>query len=183
MSKIVIGITGSSGSIYGHRLILHLKQLQHEVYLICTEAGKKISEYEDCTFGFELADRIYSNNDLFAPLSSGSFQYDGMVIVPCSMGTLGKIASGIADNLLTRAADVNLKERKKLIIVPREFPLNIVHLKNMKILAEAGAVILPASPHFYHHPKSIENLIDTVLSRVLDHLNLVHSIGPRWEGK
>ncbi len=161
-------------------MIYHLNKLKHEIHLVCSDAGKKICDYENCTFGFDLVNQVYSNDDLFASLSSGSFKIDGMVIIPCSMSTLGKIASGIADNLLTRAAAVNLKEQRKLILVPREFPLNAVHLHNMKQLVEAGAVMLPASPHFYHHPESIEDLVDTVLCRVLDHLNIEHAIGRRW---
>ena len=180
MSLLVVGITGASGSIYGHRLIHYLKKLDHEVHLICTDAGKQVSDYEKVTYGFELADKVYPVNDLFSAVASGSFVYDGLVIVPCSMGTLGKIANGVGDNLLTRAADVRLKERKSLIIVPREFPLNAIHLENMQKVNAAGALILPAAPHFYNHPKTIEDLVDTVIARIFDQLNISHSIGKRW---
>ena len=180
MAKIVVGMTGASGSLYATRLMRHLKALNHTVEFVCTDAGKKVAYYEKSAECFDLADKVYSNEDYFAPIASGSYTYDGLVILPCSMGTLGKIASGVADNLLCRAADVRLKERRRLIIVPREMPFSGLHLQNMARLAEWGACILPACPHFYHHPQNIEDLVDTVLARVLDQLELEHSIGERW---
>ncbi len=180
MSKFLIGITGASGSIYAQRLIAHLKDLQHEVHVVCTEMGKKVCAFEKMEYGFALADKEYDSKDLFAPVSSGSYRHDGMAVIPCSMGSLAKIACGLGDNLLTRSADVCLKEKRKLIIVPRETPMSSLHLQNQKTLSDLGAVIIPASPAFYHFPKTIEDLVDTVLARVMDHLGVEHEVGKRW---
>ncbi len=178
--RFVVGITGATGAVYADRLIYHLKKLGHEVHLVRTETGKQVCAYEKATQYLNLVDKEYGNQDFFAPISSGSYLHQGMVVIPCSMGTLGKIAHGISDSLLTRAADVCLKERRPLLIVPRECPMSVLHLQNQKILAEAGAIILPASPAFYHHPKTIEDLLDSVLARVLDHLGVNHEVGQRW---
>ncbi len=180
MAKFIIGITGASGSIYAHRLVMHLKDLGHEVHIVCTETGRKVCAYENAEFGFSLADKVYENRDLFAPVSSGSYLFDGMAVLPCSMGSLAKIAHGIGDNLLVRTADVCIKERRKLIIVPRECPMSSIHLENQKKLSDQGAVIIPASPAFYMRPKTIDDLVDSVLSRVLDHLGVTHRVGSRW---
>lgn len=180
MGRYVIGITGASGSIYAARLIQHLKSLGHDVWTVCTDAGTQVAKYENQIDGLKFADKQFSINDFFAPISSGSYDYQGMVVVPCSMGTLGKMAHGIGDNLLTRAADVCLKEKRPLIVVPRETPFSSIHLENMLALTRAGAMMIAASPHFYHHPKSIDDLVDTVLARVLDHLGVEHQISPRW---
>jgi 4-hydroxy-3-polyprenylbenzoate decarboxylase len=180
MGRFVIGVTGASGAVYAHRLIAHLKDLGQEVHLVCSEMGRKVLAYEGFPRLDEKADKVYDNRDMFAPIASGSFRHQGMVIVPCSMGTVGKAAHGIGDTLLTRAADVCLKERLKLILVPRETPMSSLHLQNQKTLSDLGAVILPANPSFYHKPQSIDDLVDTVLARVLDHLGLDHSVGQRW---
>ncbi len=181
--KVVVGITGASGSIYAHRLIAHLKNLNCQVEVICTTSGEKVSHYEHETAGFDLCDKRYSIEDYFAPVASGSYTYDALVILPASMGTLGKIANGIADNLLCRAADVRIKEKGKCLIVPREMPLSPIHLENMLKLSRLGVTLIPASPHFYHHPKNINDLVDTVLARVLDHIGIPHQIGQRWGEK
>ncbi len=180
MDEILVGITGASGAIYAHRLVAHLKNSGAKVSLIASNEGKKVSEYEGQREGFELADKIYRNDDFFAPVASGSYLYKAMVIIPCSMGTLGKISQGIGDNLLCRAADVRIKEQQKLIIVPREMPYSSIHLKNMLSLAEAGVTIMSADPHFYTRPESVEDLVDTVLARVLDHIGVSHNVGKRW---
>ncbi len=181
MGRIVVGVTGASGAIYADRLLTHLKALGQETHLILTEMGRKVCAYEGYPALAEKADRVYDNKDFFAPVSSGSYLHQGMVVVPCSMGTLGKLAHGSGDSLLTRAADVCLKERRRLILVPRETPMSALHLQNQKILADFGSVIIPANPSFYHKPVTIEDLVDTVLARVLDHLGLEHhEVGKRW---
>jgi 4-hydroxy-3-polyprenylbenzoate decarboxylase len=181
MGRIVVGVTGASGAIYADRLLGHLKDLGQEVHLVLTDMGKKVCAYEGFPELAKRADKVYDNKDFFAPISSGSYLHDGMAVIPCSMGTLAKIAHGIGDSLLTRAADVCLKERRRLVIVPRETPMSALHLQNQKALAEWGSSIIPANPSFYHRPASIEELVDTVLARVLDHLGLTeHKVGTRW---
>ncbi len=177
----IIGITGASGAIYAHRLLSHLKDLQAEVHLITTEHAQKVIAFEGHQAMVELATKTYRNDDLFAPMASGSFRHQGMVILPCTMATVGKIAHGIGDSLLTRAADVTLKERRRLIVVPRETPMHAGHFHNQKLLSEMGAVVLPANPSFYLKPKSIEDLVDTVLARVMDHMGLDHPVSRRWK--
>jgi 4-hydroxy-3-polyprenylbenzoate decarboxylase len=181
MGRYIVGVTGASGSIYAERLVMHLKSLGQEVHLVFTETGKKVSAFEGFSGMGERADKVHDNRDFFAPFASGSWRHDGMAVIPCSMGSLAKIAHGIGDSLLTRSADVCLKEKYRLVIVPRETPMSALHLRNQEILATLGAVILPASPAFYHKPASIEDLVDTVLARVLDHLGLQdHPVGKRW---
>ena len=162
----ILGITGASGAIYAPRLLRHLKDLNVEVHLVITEHGKQVVAYE-------------GQQDLFS-LASGSFRHRGMIIAPCTMATLGKIANGIGDTLLARAADVCLKERRKLIVVPRETPMHAIHFQNQKTLSDLGAIVLPANPSFYLKPQSIDDLVDTVLARVLDHLGLDHPVRHRW---
>ena len=180
MARYVIGVTGASGAIYAARLLGHLKALGHEVLFVATESGRKVCAYEGFPDLEKQADRTFENRDFFAPIASGSFVHQGMAVIPCSMGSLGKLAHGIGDTLLTRAADVCLKERRRLVVVPREAPMSALHLRNQAQLSELGAVILPASPSFYHHPVTIEDLVDTVVSRVLDHLGVEHGVGHRW---
>ena len=176
----IIGITGASGALYAHRLLRHLKDLDAEVHLVLTEHGKQVVAFEGQKAIYDLADKVYRNDDLFAPIASGSFRHRGMIIAPCTMATLGKLAHGIGDSLLARAADVCLKERRKLIVLPRETPMHAVHFRNQAILSDLGAVVLPANPSFYLKPQSIEDLVDTVLARVLDHLGLDHPVSHRW---
>lgn len=180
MGRYVIGVTGASGAIYADRLVRHLKAIGQEVHLVLTDMGKKVCAFEGHPDIAASADRVYDNGDFFAPIASGSYRHQGMVVIPCSMGTLGKIAHGTGDTLLTRAADVCLKEKRKLILVPRETPMSSLHLQNQKILSDMGAGIIPANPSFYHKPATIEDLVDTVLARVLDHLDLEHQVGKRW---
>ncbi len=191
MSKYIVGITGASGSIYAVRLVEELVKLGNEVLLVVTDCGKEVLQYELGESIENIIERykeysgkisIYDNNDFFAPIASGSYCVDGMVILPCTMTTLAKAANGIADNLLNRAADVCMKERRKLILVPRETPFNTIHLQNMLRLSEAGAVILPAMPNFYHKPTTIEEIVDTVVGRVLKSLEINNSLYAEWNG-
>ena len=169
--KIVLAITGASGSIYGkdmlEKLVL-IKKYIEEAGIIFSNTGKEVWEYE---IGKEIKInkpfKLYKDDDFYAPFASGSAGYDTMIICPCSMGTLGRIANGVSDGLITRAADVMLKERKKLILVLREAPYSLIHINNMKLVTEAGAIIYPASPSFYGKPKKIDELIGTVTNRVL----------------
>jgi len=180
---IIVAITGASGVQYGIRLLEVLRELGTETNLIVTENGRQLIEIEthfDSNYVMSLADQAYDENDLAAPMASGSHISDGMVIIPCSVKTLGSIASGISSNLVTRAADVCLKEKRKLILVVRETPLSAIHLGNMLKVAQSGAVIVPASPGFYTHPATISDLIDTIVARVLDLLQLRHSLSRRW---
>jgi 4-hydroxy-3-polyprenylbenzoate decarboxylase len=169
--KIVIAITGASGSIYGKDILEKLKLFKNEIEeagIIFSNTGKEVWKYE---IGKEIKInkpfKLYKDDDFYAPFASGSAGYDTMIICPCSMGTIGRIANGISDDLITRTADVMLKERKKLILVPREAPYNLIHINNMKLLTEAGAIIYPASPSFYGKPKNIDELIGTVTGRVI----------------
>ena len=182
--KIVIGFSGASGVIYGIRLIEVLHSINIETYLIISEWAKKNIEIEtDKTLEYvkSLSSINYDNFKLDASVSSGSFLHDGMVIVPCSMKSLSSIANGYDDTLISRAASVTLKESRKLIIVPRETPLSRIHLENMIKLQQAGAIILPAMPGFYHKPSTIEEIIDHLVGKILDQLNIKHNLFKRWK--
>lgn len=184
--KIVIGFSGASGIIYGIRLIEVLHSINIETYLIISEWAKKNIEIEtDKTLEYvkSLSSVNYDNFRLDASVSSGSFLHDGMVIVPCSMKSLSSIANGYDDTLISRAASVTLKESRKLIIVPRETPLSRIHLENMIKLQQAGAIILPAMPGFYHHPSTIEEIVDHLVGKILDQLNIKHDLFKRWKGQ
>lgn len=171
MRKLVVAITGASGSLYAARLLDWLRKLRCEQPL---EIGVVLSENAPTVWEWELRQPlpedfpIYGLKDYFAPFASGSAQYEAMVIIPCSMGTIGRLAAGISDDLITRAADVMLKERRKLILVPRETPLHTGHLENLLRLSQLGAIILPAMPSFYARPADILALVDTVVVRILD---------------
>ncbi|MCD6566355.1 MAG: UbiX family flavin prenyltransferase [Bacteroidales bacterium] len=169
--KIIIGVTGASGAIYAKTLFEKLVTLKNQIEkidVVFSDNAKEVWKYElDTDPEQSIPFNIYKKNDFFAPFASGSAGYDIMIICPCSMGTLGRIATGTSDNLITRASDVILKERKKLILVPRETPFNLIHINNMKIITEAGGIICPASPSFYNKPGSIEDLVDTVVDRIL----------------
>lgn len=172
--RIAVGVTGASGAIYGCTLIKALAELGIEVHAVYTEMGRKVLEYE-C--GLTLQDIehyavVYDNTDLFAPLASGSFKTGGMVVVPCSMHTLGALATASGRDLLTRAADVTLKEQRKLVVVPRETPMTAIHVKNMLALAQTGAVIMPASPAFYPKPETLNQLVDGLIRQILIALQL-----------
>lgn len=182
--KIVIGFSGASGIIYGIRLLEILHSTNIQTYLIISEWAKKNIEIEtDKTLEYvkALSSVNYDNFKLDASVSSGSFLHDGMVIVPCSMKSLSSIANGYDDTLISRAASVTLKESRKLIIVPRETPLSRIHLENMVKLQEAGAIILPAMPGFYHKPSTIEEIIDHLVGKILDQLNIKHDLFKRWK--
>lgn len=170
MSRYVLGVTGASGAIYATRTAMHLKRLGHNVSLIVTNPGREVVEYEGQVALFGYADKVFAVDDFFAECASGSADYAGIAVVPCSMGTLGRIAAGTSDNLLVRSADVCLKERRALVIVPREMPYNLIHLENMERVTRAGAVVVPASPQFYSKPATVEELVDTVVAKILKHL-------------
>jgi 4-hydroxy-3-polyprenylbenzoate decarboxylase len=183
--KIIVAITGASGSIYAKHLLDRLskdKSNSIDISLIVSENGKKVWEFEIGPFVLSSKNvKQYSNTDLFASVASGSAGYQSMVVMPCSMGTLGRIASGTSDDLISRAADVMLKERKRLILVTREAPLNLIHIQNMEKITLAGGIIYPASPSFYSKPNSKEDLELTVVDRVLDLMGLESGI-KRWSG-
>lgn len=189
MSKYIVGITGASGSIYGIRLIEELLKTGNEVHMIVTNSGKQVTQFETGfsidallehfkEFGREV--KVHDIENLFAPTASGSFKTDGMIIIPCSMSTLGEIANGVSKNLLGRSADVCIKERRKLVIVPRETPFNTIHLRNMLNLSEAGGIILPAMPGFYHKPESLMDVVDFVVGKVLDTLDIENNLFKKW---
>lgn len=178
--RYLVAITGSSGSVYGVRL---LRALKGEKLLIVSETGWRIIEHELHLKPEEVmvfADRAFEDTDLFAPPSSGTYAYDAMIIIPCSASTLAKVANGIADTLITRAASVCLKEGRKLIFVPRETPVSAVMLENELKLARLGVTILPANPGFYSSPQSVEDLVDFVVGKVLDQLGQEHDLFKRW---
>ena len=183
---LVVGITGASGVIYGIRLLEVLSTNREvETHLIISEAGAEIIKHEtswELKKVRALANACYDINDIGSRLSSGSFLRDGMVIAPCSMKTLSAVANSYTDNLIARSADITLKERKTLVLLPREAPLHLGHLRNMVKLAEMGAIIFPPVPAFYHKPQTIENLIDYTVGRVLDIFNIKHNLLPRWSG-
>jgi flavin prenyltransferase len=190
MEKIVIGITGASGSIYSVKLIEELLKRGVFVHIICTENGKKVMKFEtnlDIDEWIKELREKYNHvklediNNLFSGVASGSFKFDAMIILPCSMGTLAEISNGLAKNLLCRAADVALKENRKLIIVPRETPLNAIHLENMLKLSKLGVSIIPAMPGFYHKPKSMEDLINFVVGKILDSLSIENTLFKKWK--
>lgn len=170
MSRYILGVTGASGAIYATRTAMHMKRLGHEVSLVVTAPGRDVVKFEGQESLYGFADKTFDVDDFFAECASGSADYAGMAVVPCSMGTLGRIAAGTSDNLLVRSADVCLKERRPLVIVPREMPYNLIHIENMERVTRAGAVVVPASPQFYSRPASIEELVDTVVAKILKHL-------------
>lgn len=182
--KIIVGITGASGIIYGVRLLEVLKNKKIETYLILSKSAETIAQHEMKMTRKQieaLADQAYSPDDFTATIASGSFPVDAVAVVPCSMKTLASIANGYANNLLCRAADCALKEGRKLILVIRETPLNVIHLKNLVKAAEGGAIILPAMPAFYHKPKSVNDLVNFVVGKILDRLVVKHNLYKRWE--
>lgn len=200
MGNYVIGITGASGSIYAARTIEHLLALGHQVHICMTQAGKLVTNSElsweigqdmpadkaeawlKQYFGHAEQLHYYDIRAIGAKIASGSFPVDGMAVVPCSMGTLSAISHGTSGNLLERAADVCLKERRKLLLVPREAPYNRIHLENMLRLTDCGAVIIPASPGFYENPKTLEELVDFFVIRLLDQFGIHEAKERRWKG-
>ena len=183
--RIIVGITGASGAIYGVRLLERLRELPVETHLIATKWARVTIEHEtDRSFADvkQLADHVYSENDQAAVLSSGSFLTDGMVIAPCSTKTLAAIANGFSYNLLCRAADVVLKERRRLVLVVRETPLHAIHLRNMLMLAEMGVTVAPPVPAFYSLPSSVEDIVDQTVERLLDQFDFRLDSPHRWGG-
>jgi 4-hydroxy-3-polyprenylbenzoate decarboxylase len=182
--KLTIALTGASGVIYGKRLLEELRNKKVETHLVISQAAKKIIKHELGTSEKtleKLATHVHEIDDWSSPIVSGSYKTDGMVIVPCSMKTLAGIANGFAENVILRAADVTLKEKRKLILVPRETPVNTIHLRNMLDLAQHGAIIVPAMPAFYHKPTNIDDLVDFMVGRVLDVLGIEHALYKRWQ--
>ena len=180
--RTLVAITGASGALYAQRLLDNLDPRQHEVHVVLSQYAPVVIS-EELPDGLRLPAGVISHDlkSMHAPFASGSNAPDAMVIIPCSMGTLGRIAHGYGEDVLLRAADVTLKERRKLILVPRETPLNLVHVKNFELLLQAGATILPANPSFYNRPQTVEQVVDTVVARVLDHLGIVHKLVARWK--
>jgi 4-hydroxy-3-polyprenylbenzoate decarboxylase len=179
--RIVVAITGASGSLYAQRLLEHLAPSGHELHLILSRYAQAVI-VEELGGQLRVPDGVQRHglSSMNLPFASGSNPCDAMVVIPCSMGTLGRIAHGISDDALLRTADVTLKERRKLILVPRETPLSLVHVKNFELLLLAGAIILPANPSFYSRPANPVELAETVVARVLDHLGVDHALGGRW---
>ena len=201
MGTYAVGITGASGMAYAKRVLEGLLEAGHDVAAVITDAGRRVMALEtDLALpGVTEADerflrdwvgagakpgelRLRAVDDVGAPMASGSSHLDGMVVVPCSCGTLARIATGVSGNLIERAADVALKERRLLVLVPRETPLSLIHLRNMTAVTEAGAIVLPASPGFYHHPASIQDLVDAIAGRVLQHLGVETKLVDEWQG-
>jgi 4-hydroxy-3-polyprenylbenzoate decarboxylase len=179
--KILVAITGASGSLYAQRLLDVLSADHHELHVLMSKyAPMVISEELGDSFKLPENAQRHGLNSMNAPFASGSNPCDAMVVIPCSMGTLGRIAHGTSDDALLRAADVALKERRKLILVPRETPLSLVHVRNFELLLQAGAVLLPANPSFYTRPQTVEAVVDSVVARVLDHLEIPHRLVARW---
>ena len=180
--RLVIAITGASGSLYAQRLLDNLDTKAHEVHVVLSRYAQAVIS-EELPGGLQLPAGAVQHGlkSMNVPFASGSNPFDAMVVIPCSMGTLGRIAHGTSDDVLLRAADVMLKEKKKLILVPRETPLNLVHLRNLELLLLAGATVLPANPSFYTRPQTVEQVVDTVVARVLDHLGLPQTLAPRWQ--
>src|SRR5207253_6593503 len=178
--KLVIAATGASGTIYLQRLLEQIDCKAHEVHLVMSSHAQQVAQQEFGVFKVPKSVARHAENDLNVPFVSGSARFDAMVIVPCSMATLGRIASGSSDSALLRAADVFLKERRKLIIVPRETPWNLIHARNIVTLLEAGAIVLPAVPSFYSRPKTIVEVVDTVVWRILDQIGLPNPRAYRW---
>ncbi|MDB6052589.1 MAG: 4-hydroxy-3-polyprenylbenzoate decarboxylase [Verrucomicrobiales bacterium] len=180
--KLLIAITGASGAIYAQRLLDRIDTTQHELHVVLSNyAHAVIKEELGAPLNYPEGGHVHGNKSMHVPFASGSNPIDVMIVIPCSMGTLGRIAHGVSDDLILRSADVILKERRKLILIPRETPLNLLHIKNMELLFLAGATILPANPSYYARPKTIEELADTVVARVLDHAGITHTISPRWQ--
>ena len=185
--RIVVGISGASGAIYGVRLLQVLRDTPGvESHLVVSSAGWRNAEQEQCPprAAIEaLAHRVYDVTDIGASLASGSFQGSAMVVAPCSMRTLAAIAHGLCDNLLTRAADVTLKERRRLLLLVRESPLHLGHLRNMVAVTEMGAIVCPPLPAFYLRPQSVQDIVDASVARALDLLEVPHTLAERWQGQ
>lgn len=184
MTKIIVAVTGASGAIYARKVLEKLTEsdLPSQIAVIVSRHGREVVEYEGESL--DTTDPrvvFYDNDDMFAPPASGSADYDAMIIVPCSMGSAGRIAAGVSSDLIGRAADVMLKERRTLVAVVRETPLSTIHLRNLTLLSECGAVVMPASPSFYSHPTDIDAMCDTVIERALKIIGIPCN-GFQWNG-
>jgi 4-hydroxy-3-polyprenylbenzoate decarboxylase len=179
--KILVAITGATGVLYAQRLLDNLNPAEHEIHVVLSNYAQQVIAME-LPDGLRLPERAQSHNikSMNAPFASGSNPPDAMVIIPCTMGTMGRIAHGYSEDVLLRAADVALKEKRKLILVPRETPLSLIHVKNMELLLLAGATILPANPSFYSGATTVQQIADTVVARVLDHMGIANKLAPRW---
>ena len=179
--KILVAITGATGALYAQRLLDNLNPREHEIHVVLSHYAQQVIAVE-LPDGLRLPDgaQLHNVKSMNAPFASGSNPPDAMVVIPCTMGTMGRIAHGYSEDVLLRAADVTLKEKRKLILVPRETPLSLIHVRNMELLLLAGATILPANPSFYSGAKTVVELADTVVARVLDHLGVPNQLAPRW---
>lgn len=185
--KLVVAVTGASGSIYAQRLLGQIAKAKEveECHVVLSQYAPEVAATELGAQGLKIPKgmKLYGDKTMQVPFASGSARFEAMVIVPCSMGMLGRIAHGYSDGTIARSADVFLKEKRKLIVVPRETPWNLVQARNVVTLLEAGAVILPAVPSFYGRPKSVEDVVDTVVARILDHLGVTNELATRWKSK
>lgn len=185
--KIVIGVTGASGAVYAQRVLHFLREhgpeLGIEAHVTFTKFGRLVYRDETGESPSDIGLQTWGPGDMTAPFASGSAGYDAMIVVPCSAGSLARIAHGVSTDLVGRAADVMLKERRKLVLVLRESPYNLVHLRNMVAVTEAGALVMPASPSFYSHPEGVTGLVDTVTARILDQVGVPNDLMRRWTGK
>jgi flavin prenyltransferase len=179
--KLVVAITGASGSLYAQRLLDSLEGTSHEIHVVLSAQAAEVAAAEIGPLRVPETFLVHKNNTMHVPFVSGSALFDAMVILPCSMGTLGRIAHGISDSTITRAADVFLKEKRRLILVPRETPWNLIQARNVVSVLEAGATVMPACPSFYGRPPTVTAVVDTVVARVLDHLGVAHSLSSRWQ--
>jgi len=182
--RFLIAITGASGSLYAQRLLDHLDPEEHEVHVILSAYANAVLT-EELPEGLQLRPGVqtHSTRSMNLPFASGSNPPDAMVVIPCSMGTVGRIAHGLSSDALLRCADVMLKERRRLILVPRETPLSLIHLRNFELLIQAGATLLPANPSYYTRPQTVRDVVDTVVARVLDHLTVPHQLIARWQAE
>ena len=185
--KLVVAVTGASGSIYAQRLLVQIAKSKEveECHVVLSRYAPEVAATELGSQGLKIPKgmKVYGDKTMQVPFASGSARFEAMAIVPCSMGMLGRIAHGYSDGTIARSADVFLKEKRKLILVPRETPWNLVQARNVVALMEAGAVILPAVPSFYGRPKSVEDVVDTVVARILDHIGLRNELVTRWKSK
>ncbi len=185
--QIVLAITGATGAVIGVRMLERLRvRGDVETHLVISPWGRRTLEYETPLHASEvetMADHVYKPNDMWSPIASGSYRIDAMIIAPCSMRTLAAIATGLSDSLISRAADVMLKEQRKLVLVPRETPLSSIHLENMGRLAAMGTVLMPPMLTFYNRPESIEDMVDHVVQRVFDQIGICEDLSPRWIGR
>jgi 4-hydroxy-3-polyprenylbenzoate decarboxylase len=184
--RLIVAITGATGAVYGVRLLRHLREAGGvETHLLLTDAGV-LNLHQELDLNRKeveaLADVVHNVRDVGASIASGSFQSDGMIVAPCSMKTLASVAHGMSDNLIARAADVILKERRRLVLMVRETPFNLAHLRNMTAVTEMGGIVFPPLPGFYHRPASIDEMVDHTLGRVLDLFDISHALTPRWVG-